>query len=111
MTELVAPFKVGFSASEVEQYLVRARAVLESGWLIPGANNADFEGRFADFVGGSHAVAVASGTAALEIVLRASGLGGSTVLVPANTNYATAEAVLRAGCRAVLYDSEGGSEC
>jgi dTDP-4-amino-4,6-dideoxygalactose transaminase len=73
--------------------------------LIPGVNNAELEQRFAEFIGGLHAVAVASGTAALEIVLRALGLGGSTVLVPANTNYATAEAELRAGCRLVLYDS------
>jgi dTDP-4-amino-4,6-dideoxygalactose transaminase len=78
---------------------------LESGWLIPGANNVEIEQRFAGFIGGSVAVAVASGTAALEIVLRALGLDGSAVLVPANTNYATAEATLRAGCRPVLYDS------
>jgi perosamine synthetase len=105
MAELVVPFKVAFSRGEVEQFLVRARAALESGWLIPGPNNAELEQRFAEFIGGSLAVAVASGTAALEIVLRAFGLGGSAVLVPANTNYATAEAALRAGCRPVLYDA------
>jgi dTDP-4-amino-4,6-dideoxygalactose transaminase len=105
MDKLVAPFRVDFSVSEVDQYLTLARAVLESGWLIPGVNNAELEQRFAEFIGSAHAVAVASGTAALEIVLRALGLGGSTVLVPANTNYATAEAALRAGCRPVLYDS------
>ena len=106
MAEEVAPFKVEFSASEVEDFLGRARAVLESGWLIPGANNAEFEQRFAAFIGVSHAVTVSSGTAALEVVLRALKLSsGAAVLVPANTNYATAEAAMRAGCRPVLYDS------
>lgn len=101
----VAPFKVDFSACEVEQFLVRARAALESGWLIPGRNNTELELRFGEFIGVSWAVAVASGTAALEIVLRVFGLSGGAVLVPVNTNYATAEAALRAGCRPVLYDS------
>src|SRR5882672_1197505 len=105
MSEQVASFKVKFSASEVEQFLDRARAALESGWLVPGANNAELERRFAEFVGVSQAVAVASGTAALEIVARVLGLGDAAVLVPANTNYATAEALMRAGCRVRLYDS------
>lgn len=105
MDDLVAPFKVSFSADEVQRFLVRAQSVLESGWLIPGPNNADLEEAFAQFIGARFAVAVASGTAGLEIVFRASGLTGAAVLIPANTNYATAEAVLRAGCRPVLYDS------
>jgi perosamine synthetase len=105
MDEMIHPFRVSFSPGEVEQFLARAREVLESGWLIPGQNNRELEQRFAGFVGGSHAVAVSSGTSALEIVMRAAGLGGLAVLVPANTNYATAEAALRAGCRPVLYDA------
>jgi hypothetical protein len=51
MDELVAPFKVRFSTNEVERFLVRARAVLESGWLIPDQNNADLEQQFARFIG------------------------------------------------------------
>jgi hypothetical protein len=70
-------------------YLARAREVLESGWLIPGRNNRELEHGFARLVGSPHAVAVSSGTFALEIVMRAAGLAGSAVLVPANTNYAT----------------------
>jgi dTDP-4-amino-4,6-dideoxygalactose transaminase len=45
----------------------------------------------------THAVAVASGTAALEIVLRWIDVAGGEVVVPANTFYATAGAVLLAG--------------
>jgi perosamine synthetase len=51
-----------------------------------------------------HAVAAASGTAALEISLRAVGVSGRDVVVPANTFYATAAAVLAAGGRPVFAD-------
>ncbi len=105
MGELISPFRVSFTATEVERFLVRARDVLESGWLIPGPNNRELEQRFGEFIGGAQAVAVSSGTAALEIALRAAGLAGSVVLVPANTNYATAEGAVRAGCRPLLYDA------
>ncbi len=53
---------------------------------------------------GPHAVAVASGTAALDIALRAIGVRGREVVVPANTFYATAAAVLQAGARPVFAD-------
>ena len=105
MDEQIAAFKVDFGDSEVDEFLLRARNVLEAGWLIPGPGNAELERRFAEFVGAAQAVAVSSGTAALEIAARVLGLSGKAVLVPANTNYATVEAVLRAGCRPVLYDS------
>jgi dTDP-4-amino-4,6-dideoxygalactose transaminase len=102
---VVLPFRVSFSASEIEQFLARARKVLDSGWLIPGPNNRELEQRFAEFIGISHTVAVSSGTSALEIMMRTAELDGSAVLVPSNTNYATAEAALRAGCLPVLYDA------
>ncbi len=51
-----------------------------------------------------NAVAVSSGTAALEISLRVLGVAGRDVIVPANTFYATAAAVLRAGARPVFAD-------
>ena len=50
----------------------------------------------------------ASGTAALEIVLRSIGVAGRDVVVPANTFFATAEAVLRAGGRPVFADIDSG---
>jgi len=49
-------------------------------------------------------VAVSSGTAALEIILRSIGVQGRDVIVPANTFFATAEAALRAGPRPVFAD-------
>ena len=49
-------------------------------------------------------MAVSSGTAALEIILRSVGVAGRDVVVPANTFFATAEAALRAGGRPVFAD-------
>jgi dTDP-4-amino-4,6-dideoxygalactose transaminase len=54
-------------------------------------------------------VAVASGTAALTIALLALGVRGREVVVPANTFYATAAAVLQAGARPVFADVEAGT--
>jgi perosamine synthetase len=59
--------------------------------------------------GAPHAVAVSSGTAALEIALRCAGVDGRDVIVPANTFYATAAAALRAGGRPVFADIDAGT--
>ena len=64
-----------------------------------------FEEEYARFVGVEHCVGVANGTDALEIALRAYGVGaGDEVVIPANTFVATAEAVVRAGALPVLVD-------
>jgi dTDP-4-amino-4,6-dideoxygalactose transaminase len=66
-----------------------------------------FESGFADFSGIKHAVAVANGTDALELCLRAASVGpGDDVLVPTNTFAATALAVVRAGARPVFVDCD-----
>ena len=76
---------------------------LATGSLTLGPNTERFEAAFAARHGVAHAVAVSSGTAALEIALRAlsgpdpEGLAGRTVIVPANTFFATAAAVVHAG--------------
>ncbi|HWP58325.1 MAG TPA: DegT/DnrJ/EryC1/StrS family aminotransferase [Candidatus Acidoferrales bacterium] len=81
--------------------------VLKSGWLTTGRKVKEFENRFCDFVGASHAVAVNSGTAALHLALAAAGVGpGDEVIVPTMTFAATAEVVLYLGARPVLVDCE-----
>ncbi|MGN6792815.1 MAG: DegT/DnrJ/EryC1/StrS family aminotransferase [Streptosporangiaceae bacterium] len=50
------------------------------------------------------AVAVSSGTSALEIVLRSIGVAGRDVILPANAFYGTAAAVISAGARPVFAD-------
>jgi dTDP-4-amino-4,6-dideoxygalactose transaminase len=66
-----------------------------------------FEHEFADFIGTRHCIGVANGTDAIELALRAAGIGpGCEVVVPANTFVGTAEAVLRCGAALVLADCD-----
>ncbi|HET9197314.1 MAG TPA: DegT/DnrJ/EryC1/StrS family aminotransferase [Solirubrobacterales bacterium] len=66
-----------------------------------------FERSFAEFCGTEHAAGVSSGTAALEIALRALGIGpGDEVIVPTYSFIATAEAVSTVGATPVIVDVE-----
>ena len=66
-----------------------------------------FEREFAAFSGATHCLGVGNGTDALELALRALDIGpGDEVIVPANTFFATPEAVLRAGAQVVLVDCD-----
>ncbi len=79
--------------------------VLDSAHYVGGERVERFEAEFAAYVGARFAVAVGSGTAALELVLRASGIEfGDEVIVPANTFFATAEAVTNIGATPVFAD-------
>jgi len=67
----------------------------------------DFEAEFAAYVGCKHGVAVTSGTTALQLAVRAAGIGpGDEVLLSASTNIATALAVVHNGAMPVPIDSE-----
>ncbi|MEO7540276.1 MAG: DegT/DnrJ/EryC1/StrS family aminotransferase [Pyrinomonadaceae bacterium] len=75
--------------------------------FISGRYAASFEAEFAAYIGAGHCVAVANGTDAIEIALRAIGIGpGDEVLVPANTFLATAEGVTNIGANAVFVDND-----
>lgn len=69
---------------------------LRSGQLTLGKNVAEFEERFAKFVGTEYAVGINSGTSALEIFLRCIDVRNSSVIVPTNTFMATATSVIHA---------------
>jgi dTDP-4-amino-4,6-dideoxygalactose transaminase len=70
-----------------------------------GKDVTTFEEEFAAFCGTHYAVGLDSGLAALELSLRALGIGpGDEVIVPAHTFVATAAAVTFAGARPVLVD-------
>jgi dTDP-4-amino-4,6-dideoxygalactose transaminase len=90
-------------------------AEVSAGWqevvagasFILGPQVERFEARFAAFCGVEHCIGVGNGTDALELALRALGIGpGHRVAVPANTFVASVAAVLRAGAEAVLVDCE-----
>lgn len=79
--------------------------VLDSGRFVSGDEVEALEAALAGYVGTSHAVAVGSGTAALILCLLGAGIGpGDEVILPANTFFATAEAVVATGATPVLAD-------
>lgn len=84
---------------------VAVQRVLKSGWFILGPEVEAFEHDFAEYHGGGHAVGVANGTDAIELALRAAGIGaGDEVITVAHTAVATLCAIERAGARPVLVD-------
>lgn len=79
--------------------------VLKTTAFINGPQVARFESEFAAYQEVPHAIGVGNGTDAIELALRALGVGhGDEVVLPANTFIATAEAVARAGATPVLVD-------
>src|SRR4051812_42751579 len=81
------------------------RDVLESGQWWYGEKVEQFERTFAEFQSCRFGVSTNSGTTALEIAYRASGLGpGDEVIMPAYTFIATATSVVFAGAKPVFAD-------
>jgi perosamine synthetase len=80
-------------------------AVLESGMLASGERVAEFEKKFADYCGTTHAVAINNGTAALHAALLAADIGvGDEVIVPSFSFIATASAVSMTGAKPIFVD-------
>ena len=92
-------------ATEVEErYVLDA---LRSGWIAPLGPHVDaFEAEVADLVGVGHALALASGTAALHLGLLGLGAGpGTAVIVPSMTFAASAMSVIYTGAEPVFVDA------
>ena len=88
-----------------EEELAAVREVFESGWLVQGPKVEAFEKAFAAYIGRRHGIAVANGTAALQVALMAHGLkAGQEVVIPPLTFFATASMVLAAGGKPVFAD-------
>jgi dTDP-4-amino-4,6-dideoxygalactose transaminase len=86
--------------------------VLESGWYILGREAEAFEARFAGVIGVAHGIGCGNGTDAIELALRACGIGaGGLVFTVSHTAVATVAAIERAGATAVLIDIEPGGFC
>lgn len=84
-----------------------AAGVLYSGALVLGEEGRRFEEEFAAACGTAHAIGVGSGTDALELGLRALGVGpGDEVITQANTCVPTVSGITRAGATPVLCDVE-----
>lgn len=81
--------------------------VLDHGQFILGPEVGAFESAWAEFCGARHAIGVGSGTDALQLILRALGIGpGDEVITATNSFIATAEAISYTGAKPVLVDCE-----
>jgi dTDP-4-amino-4,6-dideoxygalactose transaminase len=103
-TRDVPAARIVFSDADRTEIADRVADALQTGVLTLGPNTSEFEAAFAAAHQVPYAVAVASGTAALEIILRSLDVAGREVIVPADTFAATAFAVLGAGGRPVFAD-------
>jgi len=94
----------GYLAQQNEIAAAAAR-VLAGGRYILGEEVEQFEKEFAAFLGAGGAVGVASGTDAVELALRALGIGpGDAVITVSHTAVATVAAIERAGALPMLVD-------
>ena len=88
-----------------EEDVQAVASVYRGGWLSQGPRVAEFERAFADFTGARAAIAVASGTAALQLALALLDLEpGDEVILPSLTFAATAATIVQAGATPVFAD-------
>lgn len=86
--------------------------VVDEGVFILGPEVSAFEDEFAAACAARHAVGVANGTDALELALRAMGVGpGDEVVVPSFTFFASAEAIPPTGATPVFCDVDPETAC
>ncbi|MFF1695534.1 DegT/DnrJ/EryC1/StrS family aminotransferase [Streptomyces sp. NPDC058257] len=101
---LVPAVEIEVPDAERREVLAEVDRLLRAGRFSQGVNVEAFEEEFAAFTRTPSAVAVASGTTALELIFRALGVQGREVVVPAGTNFATYIAAERAGATVRLTD-------
>ncbi len=91
--------------SITEEDIAAVGDVLRSGWITTGPKTAEFERRFADYVGCAGAVALSSATAGMHLVLNALGIGpGDEVITPSMTWVSTVNLIVLAGATPVFAD-------
>jgi len=104
---MIPLFRPSVSQKEID-YVTKT---LKSGWWGLGGVTAEFEKRFAEFVGVKYAVAVNSATTALELALRVHGITDGEVIVPALTFVSTALVALHTGNKVVFADIDPNTLC
>ncbi len=95
-----------FSKPSISEEEIAAVAdVLRSGWITTGPNNAKFEQEVCEYTGAANAVAMASATAGMHVVLLALGIGpGDEVITPSLTWVSTVNLITLLGATPVFAD-------
>jgi len=106
---LAVPFvdlKAQYQSIKDEIDAAVARVIRNTSFIL-GPEVEAFEQAFAEYVGARFCLGLNSGTAALHVALLAGGIGaGDEVIVPANSFFATAEAVSLVGATPVFVDAD-----
>ena len=98
-----------FTAEEAEAVADVLRSNRVNYWT--GDRGREFERRFAEWAGVRHAVALANGTVALDVALRALGIGpGDEVITTSRTFLASASCIVTAGAVPVFADVDPDSQ-
>ncbi len=99
---------IGATYKELKKEVDKAVSeVLDGGWYILGKNVDEFEKEYAKYCGTKYCIGVGNGMDALELILRAYGIGvGDEVIVPANTYIATSLVVNLVGATPILVEPE-----
>lgn len=107
---LFPPFPLADYVHHREAIAAALERVLARGQYVLGEEVGAFEAEFATWLGARHVVGTASGTDAIELMLRALDIGaGTRVIVPALSPSAVAAAVQRAGAEVLFADVEPGT--
>ena len=104
MRKKIPLLRLPYSKNERSYISKGLQEILNSGFLTMSKKVTHFEELFAKFIGTKFAVAVNSGTSALEIPLRALKVKGKTIIIPTNTFMATPLAALHAGAKVAFAD-------
>jgi perosamine synthetase len=96
-----------------EEDFLALQDTFRTGWISSAGKYVDeFEARWAEYCGVRHGIAVSNGTTALTVAVEAAGIGaGDEVIMPSFTIISCAAAVVRAGGKPVLVDSDPLTFC
>ncbi len=102
----VAGFDLKYSDPEVRSITGGFEELIRSGFISMGRNVAEFERQWSAYCDVKYAVATANGTCSMEMILRAIGVQGGTVIVPSHTFIASAVAAIGAGAKVIFADCQ-----
>jgi dTDP-4-amino-4,6-dideoxygalactose transaminase len=98
-----------FTQEEIDAVATVLRSNKVNYWT--GTEGREFEHEFAAFAGADYAIALANGTVALDLALKALGVGpGDEVIVTARTFLASATCIVNAGATPVFADVDRDSQ-
>lgn len=106
--EFIPVFRPNYGEEEIKA----VSEVLKSGWIGLGPKTAEFENKFAQYIGAKYAIALNSATAALHLSLIVAGVKpGDEVIVPSFTFVSTAHVVKYLGAKPIFADIEPDTLC